>query len=637
MDDRQNQLLRALDSSATALSGRDLAQRLQVSTRSIRQYARDINRQAGEEVVQASHRGYTLDRPAHDRLRARTSSTIRRYDTPQQRLYFIARHLITHSGEGADVFDLADLLSVSPPTIEADLTRARELFREYGLAIRRDRDLLHLEGSERDQRRLARQILLNAGQGMNPAAFQNFAIDYPDYDIRALRVEIQQSLATGDLDLDEYTLNDIIIHLTIAADRVRKGHTLAGIDSPAPADQAVDAAAESLVAAVAHTFRVQLPDSERKLLTVMLSARGRRWHRADAGTIVHTEALTMVREAMRELSGNYLLDFYDESTIVDLSVHVQNLIQRARSGQALQNPLGDTFKNMHPLIHELALYFAERIEERAEVQVSSGEVDFLSFHLGTQFQRQLEQGPPVTLTVVVPRYRDTHTQAVAKLSAALGDQAVIADVVTSVDHDWERIATDLVVSALDLGELTNVPVVEISPILGRDDIDRVLDAVRLERQRVARQKVRSSILTLIEPGLFHRIPSVASKEEALAIMCHTLLAEGLTHSAFYDDVLDRERRSSTAFGGQFAIPHSMYMDARRPGISIMVTDKSIPWGSSSVRLVVLFALSPESRGIFRDVLDEFIRVLSEPANITTLIAAADTHKTFVRTLAELLG
>jgi lichenan operon transcriptional antiterminator len=119
-------------------------------------------------------------------------------------------------------------------------------------------------------------------------------------------------------------------------------------------------------------------------------------------------------------------------------------------------------------------------------------------------------------------------------------------------------------------------------------------------------------------------------------MCATMAAEGLTPASFYDDVLARENRSSTAFGGQFAIPHSMRMDARRPGISVMVTDTGIPWGASSVRLVVLFAVSADSGRLFRDVLDGFIRVLLEPDNVSTLLAAGDRHATFVRTLAGLL-
>lgn len=119
------------------------------------------------------------------------------------------------------------------------------------------------------------------------------------------------------------------------------------------------------------------------------------------------------------------------------------------------------------------------------------------------------------------------------------------------------------VSAVDLSGLTSVPVVAISPLVRREDIERVTDAVRAERQRGVRQELRSSILTMVEPGLFHSLPSVASKQDALALMCTTMYDEGVTTKSFYQDVMDRETRSSTPFGGPFAIPHSMKMDAHR--------------------------------------------------------------------------
>jgi lichenan operon transcriptional antiterminator len=637
MDDRHSQLLKALEAARTPLSGPELSERLQVSTRSIRQYVRELNHRAGRELVHATHRGYALDRAAYDGWRESRRKCAPRYESPQQRLYFVVRHLVTNSSTGTDVFELGDLLNVSPSTIEADLGKARELFREFGLQVRRERDLLYLDGSERDQRRLVRQVLLQAGQGMNPTVMQGFADEFSDYDVRALSRAIQRDLLGTELEIDEYALHDIVIHLTIAADRVRRGHQLAGPELPAHASGVgKDAATRQIVADVAEVYGVELPAGEAALLGLMLQARAKRRRPLAPDAAVHSESLQLVRDAMRELSAVYLLEFYDEGTLVDLAFHVQNLIDRARQGLALENPLGDSFKNMHPLIHELALFFSGQLEKQLGIRVAPGEVDFLSFHLGTQFQRQLEQGPPVTVTVVVPRYGSTHTEVVNALSAALGDQAVITEVVSTIDYDWTRLSTDLVVSALDLTGLTTVPVVTISPLLRREDIERVSDAVRAERQRAARQEVRSSILTMVDPRLFHRVAGVASKEEALGLMCARMAAEGVTGASFYADVMDRENRSSTAFGGQFAIPHSMRMDAHRPGISVMVTDKGIPWGGSSVRLVVLFAVSPDSGRLFRDVLDGFIRVLTEPDNITTLLAAGDSHATFVRTLAGLL-
>jgi lichenan operon transcriptional antiterminator len=119
-------------------------------------------------------------------------------------------------------------------------------------------------------------------------------------------------------------------------------------------------------------------------------------------------------------------------------------------------------------------------------------------------------------------------------------------------------------------------------------------------------------------------------------MCRTMQAEGVTDEYFLQDVLDRESRSSTAFGDQFAIPHSLTMNAHRSAISVMVTEEAIQWGGSNVRLVVLFAVSPNSGRLFRNVLDGAIRVLTDPVNVTTLIAAAGSHAEFVRALAGLL-
>lgn len=636
MNDRHTQLLSALAAAPGAsLSGAELGEHLGVSSRSIRQYVRDLNRRADREIVHATHRGYQLDPPAYAAWQALQPTSAPRYDTPQQRLYFVVRHLITYSSTGTDVFELGDLLSVSSSTIEADLSRARGLFHEHDLTIRRQGDLLYLDGSERDKRRLVRQVVLQAAKGITPPVMQGFSQAFEDYDVGALSQGLQRQFVGTDLELDEYALNDIVIHLTIAAARVRQGYPLAASDLPAR-DVDPDDITERIIAEVAEAYGVTLPASEAALVSVMLNARAKRRSPLPNDAAVHQESLQLVRDAMREVSATYLLEFYDEGALMDLAFHVQNLIERARQGVAFDNPLGDSFKNMHPLIHEFTLVFAGRLESQAGITVSPGEVGFLSFHLGNHFQRQLEKGAPITVTIVVPRYGNAHNSVLKSLSAALGDQAVITGVVSTLEYPWASLATDLIVSAVDLTGLTTIPVVAISPLLRREDIERVMDAVRAERERAARQQVRSSILTLVEPELFHRLPKVASKEEALAIMCQAMHAEGFTDESFLDDVLDRENRSATAFGGPFAIPHSMKMDAHRPGISVLITEKGIPWGGSSVRLVVLLAVSPDSGRLFRDVLEGWIRVLTEPANMAALLAASDSHAGFVHALASLL-
>ncbi|MCL1897487.1 MAG: PTS sugar transporter subunit IIA [Micrococcales bacterium] len=638
MSDRCQRVLEVLsDSAAVDLSGTDLASRLGVSDRSVRSYVSDINRTAGRELVQASHRGYRLDRQAYRVWQLANRAGSAPPDTPQRRLLFIARQLVTHLSDGADVFQMAESLSVSPSTIESDLGRARELLREFSLAVRRDHDLLFLEGQERDQRRLVRHVILAAESGMSPMMMASVAENFGYFDVPALTHQAHSLASDLGLELDEYSLNDIVVHLVIAADRVRQGHLLEPAEhGSAKVDAAALTAANQLAGLVEAHCQVHLPAEEVLLLAATLAARSWPPPATHPSSTADPDWLKMVREAMRELADYYFLDLADEAALVSLALHVQNLFARSGQGQSLQNSIGDQFKNMHPLVHEMALFLANRLESQSSLQIGPGEVDFLSFHLGTLFQRQLETGPLVRVTAVfVMPYGGTPTASLAALTTALANQAVITDVITTLDYPWETIDSDLVISSVDLAGLTTVPVLRVSPLLRLADIERIGLALREERQRGAKQRIRSNVLTLIEPELFHHVAST-KKQDALALMCQTMVANGVVPKTFLADVLDRESRSSTSFGGQFAIPHSLLTDANRPAISVLLSDKPIAWGSSSVRLVFLFALSPDSRHLLREVLGEAIPLLTDPASLATLLAAHD-FEAFARAVVKLLA
>ncbi|WP_062381748.1 BglG family transcription antiterminator [Demequina pelophila] len=626
--DRREALLRELRHASAPVPGAVLATALEVTSRTIRQDVKALNARAGTTMVQASHQGYTLDIAMYQRYRSRQGHGRRRIDTPRQRLCFIAREVVA-APEGVSVDDLTQRLAVSFETIEADLTRVRELFVIHDLRLRRDRSTVRVEGSERNKRRLVRQVLLDAAEGANPAALHAFEQDYPDLDVRALRRSTRAALAACDLNVNEYALNDLVIHLVIAADRVRAGHT---IDSISGHTGAQAPALDGVVEAIETMCGTTLPPEERALLCDIIVARFGDSESPDTTT----EVRQLVHDSMRVVSEYYGLEVADERSLSGLSLHVQTLLSRARTGRGLRNPLGGAFKSMHPLLHEMALLFASALEARAGVQIRGGEVDFLSFHLGTLFQRELERGPMVRVSCVVPQYHDLHTEAARRLREATADAAVVEDIITALDHDWSQVTTDLVVSAVDLGPDVAAPVVRVSPFMSADDIARVRSAIASERARISKQQLRSQVLSLVDPALFHAVERAGSREEALERMCATMHREGYVDEAFIDDVLDRERRSSTAFGPQFAVPHSLLHNARATGISVMVADRAMPWGDASVRLVVLLAVSPDQRAVFRTVLDQLIGVLNDPASVSALLSGARCYASFVRTLGGLL-
>jgi lichenan operon transcriptional antiterminator len=635
--ERQSRLIAELRSARGWVTARELATRLGITSRSVRDYVRQLNGEGREPLVLSDQRGYRLDPDEYRRRRSRQSRQRRGSDSPQQRLYFIIRHLVSHA-EGADVFSLGEQLNVSPATIEVDLGRARELLREHSLVIRRTRDTVRIEGPERQQRRLVRHLILNSGRAAIGEGIPD--LDTPQQRSRLRRMHdlAVAAIAQTGLEVNEYVLNDLLVHLAIAADRIRAGRHLGtvppGAGTAADADDPVVSAAARLADGVAEVFGVTLTPADLHTLQTLLATRSNA--AAGASTRIDQESLAITRDALREVSSLFLLDLYDETTVIGLALHVQNLIARANAGESLETPLGPDFRSLHPLIHELALAFSREIERRTRISVGAGEVDFLAFHLGNQVQRQMTQGPPITITCVAPRYSTLHEQLSRKLSTALQDRAVVQDVVTSLSHDWSTLTSDLIVSVIDIEPEIGIPVLRVSPFLTEEDIDRIAAAVRTERARTARDKLRANLISMLDPNLFHRLDVAAGKAEVLAMMTETLEREGYVGAGFLEDVLDREQRSPTAFGGPFAIPHSLYMDARKTGISVLTSRTPIEWGVGEVRLVLMFAISQEGRPIFRDVLDELIDVLNDPSNISTLLKGGVDHHSFLRTLLGLL-
>lgn len=625
---RQETLLRVLRRAPGPVAGAALAAALDVSTRSVRQYVRDLNALAGGAMIEASHLGYVLDERLAQRFE-RDRPDRSRADTPLQRLYYIARRLVT-STDGEDVFALADMLFMSESTIEGDLSKVRTLLREFDLVLERDGGRLRITGSEADQRRLVRQILLDSAQGVSAAGLAAAVQEYHAYDLEGLTALIVDALTGHGIDLNEYALNDLALHAVIAVDRISGGHGRPD-SGPIVDDPHINAAVEALCAALEPRYGIAISPAERTSLARLIAARATPSLTDEPG--VADPYLRLVQQIMRQLSERYLLDIDDDAFALNLSLHVRNLVARARSGQHARNPLRTSFKQSHPLIHELAVFVASEIEAGAGVELDEDEIVFLSLHLGAYLQKTLDEADRVTITCVVPRYYDVHRAFDARLAEHLGAQVTIDETITTLHHDWSTITSDLIVSTIDMPTSLRAEVVLVSPVPTTSELDLVAAAARTVRSRKSAARIRWTLSELLDPRLFVRVPSI-SQADALERMCSTLVDEGVVGPAFLQDVLERERLSPTAFGGSIAVPHSLRMDADRTAISILISDEPIAWSGSRVQLVALFALSPTGRHVFRDVLDTFIATLANPVRMAEVVAGGTSYEGFVRTVTQ---
>ncbi|WP_400997868.1 BglG family transcription antiterminator [Agromyces sp. GXQ0307] len=625
-------LVEALADDDAAVTAARLADRLGVSDRTIRSYAAQANR-SGEVVVESGPDGYRLDRAAWARvLHARSVAADA---TPEGRRARLIRDLVD-ARAGLDLHEVAAAAHVSESTIEADLGRVRARLQGTGLRLDREGSRVGLVGPETAMRRLLGSLVREEGRrGIRDLS--SLRAGFPSMD--RFRVALVAGIRDAGYAPNEYALDDVLLHVAIALDRVGRDRVLADRDDPAasgpvPAtpgaarveasdrpgatDSALDALSALLDRLVRDEYDVRLPPAELEHLARLIGSRVATLQQGPAREAV-------VRDIVARISQEWLVELGDERFIERLALHVENLAARAAEQSYSRNPLTSSIKSAYPLIYDLAVYLASELARIEGITVNDDEIAYLAMHLGAQLERTRSRGDVVRVAIDVPEYHDARALLVERLQGALGDEAEL------VEGDVEE--ADLVVAVLP-PDSPLPAVVIVAPFPTSDDVDRVrAEVARLRRGR-RRARLASTLSRSIGPELFVRGVGGRDREAVIRLLGARLIDAGVIDDAYVEGALERERMSSTAFTDLLAVPHAMTMTATRSAIAIAIDERAIEWGDANVHVVALIAFAEDGRAEFQSVFDQFVEAFSEPENVRRLVRGATDYPGL---LAELSG
>ena len=617
--EKWERLVGALADDGGWMTASRLAERLGVSDRTVRTYVAQANRD-GEAVVESGPDGYRLDRRAWAR-RLQAGPAASEAATPDGRRARLIRDLADAS-DGLDVHEAAAAAHVSESTIEADLGRVRARLQGTGLALERDGSTVRLIGPETAMRRLVGSLVREEGRrGIRDLSSLREGFAPMDGFRRALLV----GLDDAGYSPNEYALDDVLLHVAIALDRVARDRTLAATSDPGAAEPD-DELAGLVDELVRGEFGVRLPPAEIRHLARLIGTRAatRRSGATRAGVL---------REIVERISRDWLVELGDDEFIERLALHVDNLAARAAEHSYSRNPLTASIKAAYPLIYDLAVYLASELARLEGITVNDDEIAYLAMHLGAQLERTRARGEVVRVAVVAPDYHDARARLVERLRGRLGDEVELV-VGESAGFDVDG-ATDADLVVAVLPPRAPLPhVVMVSPLPTEDDLERVrAEVARLRRGR-RRARLASTLSRTIGPELFVRGVGGREREDVIRLLGDRLISAGVVDDDYVTGALDRERMSSTAFTDLLAVPHAMTMSASRSAIAIAIDEHPIEWGGASVHVVALIAFAEDGRAEFQAVFDQFVEAFSEPDNVRRLVRGALDYPGL---LAELSG
>ncbi|TFC82334.1 transcription antiterminator [Cryobacterium cheniae] len=616
----------------------ELADLLGVTPRTVRSYVTSLKLAAVPlEIIESGPAGYRLDLEAFALYRSSARAQADDAETPRDRLYALVRRL-TESPEGLDVYAVSAELFVSDSTIDADLTKVRQLLPDTGLTLSRHGSVITLTGSETDRRRLlSRMFREESSRGL--LELEAIQREFASESLGAFKTDLIAMLDSQGYFVNEYGTNDVLLHVAIAIDRVTRRTAPVTADT-AESVASPDAMTLALAALIVRHFHVELGTGDLDYIALLLKTRVITPGQDQPAQVliesfVRPEDLEAVRRIVGQAGDEFLLDLAEENFIVRLTLHVRNLINRAQGRSYSHNPLTRSIKTSYPMIYEVAVYIASQLQRQEQIVINDDEIAYIAMHVGAHLQQQSRREDLVTCALICPNYYDMHVLLRERIERVLGDELEVVSVVTRSDVDWKALDAKLVLTTIEPQSPTE-GVIVIQPFLTEADIDRVRKAASRIRRLRRRADLKDELLQFFDESLFARNFHADDETAMIRALGERMIEHGDIDQSYIDGAIERELMSSTAFTDNLAVPHSMSMTAFRTSIAIVINDTPMPWGENRVNVVAMIAFSAAGRKSFQTVFDQFVEVFSDRADVQRLVRRSVDFASFIDELVHLM-
>lgn len=632
MAGKQELLIQTLLEQNNCLNASQLANQLGVSVRTVHNYINAINQQYPGAITNTSL-GYEISQEL-----ARTALKKSPDDIPQNatdRCTYLLNRLV-QSGGALDLYDLCDEIYISTTTFQGLLGRMRKITRDFDLSLTLSSNTVTLTGTERNKRRLLSSLLYQESS----TAFTSIEAlqeAFPSIDIELIRDNVVNTLHENHFFINDYSLLNLLLHITIAIDRIQNGCITPPQEESDYMDTAEYHMASLIIQRLETHFQLTFSQSEVFELAFLLSSRASSldYQSITVENISHyigKECLSLVQYLIKAAKEDYGIYLDEPEFFIRFALHIHNLLIRATNQSFCKNPLVSEIRKTCPLIYDVSVQLSGLILEHTDIFITEDEIAYIALHLGGALEAQKETLNCIPAVLYCPGYYNMDSSLGDRLSKRLFGKILLANVYTQEEQLANVNASTLVISTVKIHNILNWPLVMVSPFLTNTDfasINRKIDEINTASRK---KRFRQYLNQLIHPDLFECSNAYQNKEELLHHICKNLYEMGYTNEAFEQEVLERENMSSTAFN-QFAIPHTLKMHAWKTAMYIYSSHIPVKWDDNMVNLVIVLCFNPNERKIFYDIFEPLTILLLDANHFKNLLSCRN-YIDFIDYLAE---
>ena len=600
------------------LSAGELAERLEVSERTVRNDIKQLNEDLkGCAAVESAQGRYTLhvyDGAAFHDARARLTKSDERFNSPRNRMdYIFGRLMRAEAPLLTD--DLAYEMSIGRSTFTGDLKKLRAELEPCRLSIlgKTSKGLV-LQGQETD----IRNYILES-------AYETLYRDYPlDPEITEL---VDAAFSQSPFEKSEPFQR----FLTVMLDRFLTGHPLENLPQ---AFYSLTARREfgvidGLLEEIGRFLHVEFPPEEK--LFALLPIVGMRTP-ADAENMKAIELDQamgpLADEIFRQIRLELNISLERPEFMEEFLYHLMFMINRLRFHVRLKSDVLAELREKYPLAWQMAGVAAGVIRSEYTIEVTEDERSYLASYFGVFLEESAKHGQPFRAAVVCGTGRVTARLVAAQLKRVLDSSVELT--LLAAEKVTPKLLEDfgMVFTTVQIPCKTRQPVIFIHEIFNEQDL----------RHRIEKAKYWDQVdvpvldnnwfvmVGLLDESRFFRFQNGESYEEAIEQMVDELTLQEQVDEGFLSRLREREKLGSMALGGAAAIPHTVQKAGDRLVLAVGTFAAPVRYRENDIRVIFLLGLpeqvSSEDRLLIR-VYEEIISVTKDEGLMEKVTGAED--------------
>lgn len=635
--DHKSELLVYLQNNPGWHTSNELAVVIGVSQRSIKRYAKDLTDSA---AIFGSEKGYEFNQQNSNQT-VKSESINSDYGS-------IKRVLMNEftQKDSLNIYDLSAEFYLSESTILKLIKEISKYVTQFGLELTQSGDSWSLNGSEMNKRKLISDILYR--ESRQSFIDQNSIEEsFPDVDVQKISKHINGLAMASNIYLNTFDFNNILLHIAIATHRTKNGYhpisseTGNGINSNENIDESTKQEKQfgiDLITNVEEISKIKFSYQEKLSLILIIQFSITRKHRNLEDSITPSTA-KLVDQLIRYVNEMLNIDLRVLNFREQFAIHIQRLLERSAHGYVERNPMTARIRKSSPIIYECAVLISNKLEETENVHIEDDEIAYIAMHIGNAVSEYINDLHKLYTVVLIPDYQSDIENFTSQLGRLFSQDIVIGQVLHSPRELEEKQfprEIDFIIQVNTEYAINNYRYVNITQFLMQSDYQKVNTIIKEIKHSRKRVNFTNNLEKFFPKENFLFIQKDINRDELFKKISSNLEERGVVKKGFAQELINREKMSSTAFGS-VAIPHTMEMVALKTEGYVVIAPNGIDWNTNNhnVRMVFLLAVNETNKQSYRNIFDDLSQIAVEPKNIAALVKSK-TYDEFINNLVSLL-